>query len=67
VKFELTCGSKIRELHDNATVHALAFRMARRRRPGPLQFGTHFLRRTKATSIYKRTADPRAVHAASLC
>ena len=27
----------------------------------PLQFGTHSLRRTKATSIYKRTGNLRAV------
>jgi len=42
--------------YDNPTVRSSAFRMDFQHRPGSQRVGTHSLRRTKATFIYRRTA-----------
>lgn len=52
---------EIRPKHDYAAVRAPAFRVARGIGLDPLQFGTHSIRRTKATLIYKKTGNLRAV------
>jgi integrase len=53
-------SSRSRKLHDHPPICAPRFGVDRRRRFGPL-FGTHSLRRTKATLIYRRTGNLRAV------
>ena len=47
--------------YDNPTVRSSAFRMDFQHRPGSQRVGTHSLRRTKATFIYRRTRNLRAV------
>ena len=48
-------------MHDHTTICALGVRMDRKYRIGPKFFGTHSLRRTKATLIYHRTGNLRAI------
>jgi integrase len=48
-------------MHNDATVRATRVGMDRKYRIGPTFFGTHSLRRTKATLIYRRTGNLRAV------
>jgi integrase len=48
-------------LHDDPAVCSAALDLARSNRPRSAFFGTHSLRRTKATLIYRRTGNLRAV------
>ena len=48
-------------MHDNAAICTSCRRMGQRHRADPGLFGTHSLRRTKATLIYRRTGNLRAV------
>ena len=48
-------------MHNNTAVCAIGVRLDRKYRIDPNFFGTHSLRRTKATPIYRRTGNVRAV------
>jgi integrase len=48
-------------MYDDAPIRAPGQRVDCQHRARPLLFGTHSLRRTKATLIYRRTGNLRAV------